>query len=203
MFEGIPRNHFGAIICDPPWQFKTYNEKGRNRCPDWKRFKGSPAKHYETMRTRDIMAMPVEELAAKDCVLFMWVSWPMLLEALSVISAWGFRYKTCGFDWAKAHVDQIDMFRDDADSLMGTGYWTRANTEPCLLATRGRPKRRSTSVRMGIIEPRREHSRKPDCVHSRVQQLVDGPYLELFGRQQRKGWTVWGAETTKFAEAAE
>jgi len=78
------------------------------------------------------------------------------------------------------------------------GYWTRANSEPCLLATRGKPKRLSAAVRQGIIEPRREHSRKPDCVHERIERLVAGPYLELFARATRPGWTCWGNEVGKF-----
>ena len=87
----------------------------------------------------------------------------------------------------------------DDDALMGMGYWTRSNTEPCLLATRGKPKRLNADVRQGIIEPRREHSRKPDCVHGRIERLVAGPYLELFARTTRPGWTVWGNQTDKFA----
>jgi N6-adenosine-specific RNA methylase IME4 len=98
----------------------------------------------------------------------------------------------------KAHAGQIDLFRDDVDVLVGMGYWTRANSEPCLLATRGKPKRLHRNVRMGIIEPRREHSRKPDCVHHRIERLVAGPYLELFGRQERPNWTVRGNEVGKF-----
>lgn len=81
---------------------------------------------------------------------------------------------------------------------MGLGYWTRANTEPCLLATRGKPKRIAADIRQGILEPIREHSRKPDCVHERIERLVAGPYLELFARQRRPGWTSWGNETDKF-----
>ena len=84
------------------------------------------------------------------------------------------------------------------DAMMGLGYWTRANSEPCLLATRGKPKRLNADVRQGIIAPRREHSRKPDEVHGRIERLVAGPYLELFARAERPGWTVWGNETTKF-----
>jgi len=202
-FANLPRNHYGAILADPPWHFKTYNEKGRKRSPDWKPFKGSPSQHYDTMATDDIAALPVADLAADDSCLFMWISWPMLPDAMDLISAWGFQYKTCGFDWMKAHAGQLDMLREDSDVLMGMGYWTRANTEPCLLATRGKPKRLSAAVRQGIIEPRREHSRKPDCVHGRIQQLVAGPYLELFARAPRSGWDVWGNQTDKFAEAAE
>lgn len=201
--DELPRGHFGAILADPPWRFSTYNEKGRSRCPDWKRFKGSPARHYETMSTTELCVLPVRALAASDCCLFMWITWPLLEDALKVMTFWGFEYKTCAFSWMKAHTGQIDMFRDDGDPLMGAGYWTRANSEVCLLGTHGSPKRRSKAVRQGIIEPRREHSRKPDCVRERIERLVDGPYLELFSRQQRPGWTTWGNETTKFTEAAE
>jgi N6-adenosine-specific RNA methylase IME4 len=82
------------------------------------------------------------------------------------------------------------------------GYWTRANSEVCLLATRGHPKRLNADVRQGIIEPRREHSRKPDCVPGRIERLVAGPYLELFARTRREGWDSWGNQTDKFAPRA-
>jgi len=85
---------------------------------------------------------------------------------------------------------------------MGLGYWTRANSEVCLLATRGKPKRKHADVRQAILEPRREHSRKPDCVYDRIERLVDGPYLELFARQTRPGWDSWGLEVNKFGEMA-
>ena len=88
----------------------------------------------------------------------------------------------------KAHVRQHDMFREDADVQVGMGYWTRANSEVCLLGTRGLPKRLNADVRQGIIAPRREHSRKPDGIHERIERLVAGPYLELFARQKRTGW---------------
>ncbi len=202
-FADLERGKYGAILADPPWHFKTYNENGRRRSPDWKRFKGSPCRHYETMSAEDIAALPVAELAADDCCLFLWISWPMLPEAMDMIKAWGFEYKTCAFDWMKAHAGQIDMLRDDSDVQIGMGYWTRANSEPCLLAVRGKPKRIDAGVRMGIIEPRRQHSRKPDCVHERIERLVSGPYCELFARQRRPNWDVWGNQTDKFAEAAE
>lgn len=126
----------------------------------------------------------------------------MLPQALQVIEGWGFNYKSCGFVWTKANVRQIDMFRDDADPDMLLGYWTRANTEFCLIGTRGKPKRQAADVRQAIIAPRREHSRKPDGIHERIERLVAGPYLELFARQQRPGWDVWGNETTKFGSVA-
>ena len=145
--------------------------------------------------------MPVGELAAPDSALFMWISWPMLAASLSLIEAWGFAYKTCAFAWMKGHAGQLDMLRDDMDASMGMGYWTRANSEVCLLATRGSPKRLNADVRQGIIEPRREHSRKPDCVPGRIERLVAGPYLELFARSRRVGWESWGNQTDKFAPA--
>lgn len=150
------------------------------------------------MAMDDIWALPVESVAADDCVLFIWVTWPMLLDCLKTIERWGFCYKTCAFSWVKARANQIEMFQDFVDPWMGLGYWTRSNSEVCLLATRGKPKRQHADVRQAIIEPRREHSRKPACVHERIERLVPGPYLELFARAPRLGWTVWGNETGRF-----
>ena len=196
--KDLPRKYFGAALLDPPWRFETYNEAGRSRCPDWRPFKGSPSKHYDTMSAEEIASLPIADCMLPDACLFLWISWPMLLEAIALIDRWGFTYKTCAFAWMKAHIQQIDIFRDDADPLMGNGYWSRANSEVCLLGTRGKPKRLNADVRQGIIEPRREHSRKPDCVHERIERLVAGPYLELFARQRRKGWTCFGNEVDKF-----
>jgi N6-adenosine-specific RNA methylase IME4 len=91
-------------------------------------------------------------------------------------------------------ADPYRLFADECTPIMGNGYWTRANTEPCLLATRGKPKRLAADVRQGLIAPRQEHSRKPDEVHDRIERLVAGPYLELFARRPHTGWTVWGNE---------
>ena len=134
-----------------------------------------------------------------DAVLFLWFTWPLLEGALDVITKWGFAYKTCAFAWVKADVSTIDLFPDPKVADMTLGYWTRANSEVCLLATRGKPKRLSASVRQGIIEPRREHSRKPECVYSRIERLVAGPRLELFappaaaglGRRRQRRPSLW------------
>lgn len=202
LLSSLPKKKFKVIYADPPWRFATWNKATAVKARDSKSAYLSAAVHYTTMPTIDICRLPVWELCADDCVLFMWISWPMLPEALKVIEAWGFKYKTCGFDWTKANASQPDMFTESMKGAMGMGYWTRANTEPCLIATKGKPKRLKADVIMSIIEPRREHSRKPSRVHSDIQRLVDGPYLELFGRQQRDGWTVWGNQTEKFGEAA-
>jgi N6-adenosine-specific RNA methylase IME4 len=193
-FDDLKRHHYGAIYADPPWSFRVWGEGGGKR-------NGVAKAHYNTMDAGEIAALPVADLAAVDCCLFMWISWPNLIEAIDLISVWGFSYKTCAFAWVKGNIRQPDFFRDDADAYMGLGYWTRANSEVCLLATRGAPKRLNADVRQGIIEPRRQHSRKPDCVPGRIERLVAGPYVELFARTQRPGWDCWGNETDKFTAA--
>lgn len=185
MIDPLPKGPFKAILADCPWAFSTYSAKGRDRCPD--------ARHYQVMKLADIKAMPVADIADKDCVLFLWVTPPMLMHGLEVLDAWGFKYKTKAFCWAKTN-------RKKPGYAIGTGYWTRANTEDCLLATRGKPSRVSAAVRQLVVEPRREHSRKPDCIHDRIEALVDGPYCELFARSDRTGWSCWGNETDRFSK---
>lgn len=200
-FPDLPRGHFKTILADPPWHFQSW-AGGRKNSDPVPVFTPSRAPDYSTMREQEIAELPVADLAAPDCVLFMWGCWPILPQSLRMLDAWGFTYKTCAFSWMKANPRQIDMFREDAEVDMLLGYWTRANSEFCLLATRGKPKRLNADVRQGIIAPRRERSRKPDCVHDRIERLVSGPYLELFARAPRPGWTVWGNETDKFEAAA-
>lgn len=197
-FGDLQRGHYRTILADPPWQFNSL-WGGRPK----KTEAGYPSRavdaHYDTLTIDQICDLPVSALAAEDCVLFLWTCWPVLQASFRVLEAWGFTYKTCAFSWMKA--DPYRLFADDKTPFAGMGYWTRANTEPCLLATRGKPKRINADVRQGIIAPRREHSRKPDDVHGRIERLVGGPRCELFARAPREGWDVWGNETTKFAEA--
>ena len=201
-FGDLPRGHYGAVLADPPWRFRVWSGTEVVQARGSKSTYKPASVHYQTMTKEEIAALPVNDLCADDAVLFLWTSWPILLDALAIIEAWGFTYKTCGFDWMKAHTQQIDIFRDDADASMGMGYWTRANSEPCLLATRGKPKRINADVRQGIIAPRREHSRKPDGIHERIERLVAGPYVELFARQRRPGWDAWGNQIDKFGAVA-
>ena len=199
-FADLPRRHYGAILADPPWRFRTWdkaeaipNTRGRHHGTFV-----SAAVHYRTMAIEELCALPVSELAADDCALFLWITWPNLIDALDLIELWGFKFKTCAFAWMKAQATQLEMFQDDIPDQMGMGYWTRANSEVCLLACRGKPKRLNADVRQAIIEPRREHSRKPDCVHERIERLVAGPYVELFARARRAGWHAWGNEVDKY-----
>lgn len=205
-FHNIPKGHFGAILADPPWAFQTWWSGRSNKLPSPKKKFSYPSRAtkaaYEVMREDELNALPVGDLAADDCVLFLWTCWPVLQWSLQTIEAWGFKYKTCGFCWVKAHAGQIEMFEAEITPHMTLGYWTRSNSEVCLLATKGKPKRRARDVKQAIIAPRREHSRKPEGIHERIERLVDGPYLELFARQQRPGWTTWGNETDRFAPVA-
>lgn len=169
---------YSVIYADPPWKFATYSERGKGR---------SAEAHYDCMSLADIKAFGAELPVADDCVLLLWAIDPLLNRAFEVIDAWGFTYKTVGFYWVKTS-------KDGTRYPISTGYYTRANPETCLLATRGRPKRLSCSVRKLIVAPRREHSRKPDEAYERIEQLFGGPYLELFSRLPREGWEQHGNE---------
>lgn len=177
---------YGAIMADPPWHFAVRSPKGDGR---------SASQHYSTMSLQQIKDLPVADWADLDCALFLWAIDPMIPQAIEVMEAWGFSYKTVAFMWAKTNKSGSGFFT-------GMGYWTRANAETCLLGTRGSPKRQAKDVRRLIVAPRREHSRKPDEAAQRVMRLVQGPYLEMFARQRREGWDAWGMEPDKFQEAA-
>ena len=140
------------------------------------------------MSPEDIYALDVQNIADDDCILFLWATFPKLPEALETIKHWGFEYKTVGFTWVKKNKK--------ADSwLWGMGYWTRANAEICIIATKGKPKRISAGVHQIVDDRIREHSRKPDTVRQRIVELVgDLPRIELFARQKTDGWDVWGNE---------
>jgi N6-adenosine-specific RNA methylase IME4 len=178
----VPPGGFGVILADPPWRFRTWGEHNQKK---------SASRHYVLMEQPDIDALPVASLAAKNCALFMWVIDAMIPHALTTGAAWGFNYKTVAFVWAKTSLDGEKF-------PIGTGYWTRANPELCLLFTRGKPQRVDRGVRKLLMAPRREHSRKPDEQYDRIERLVAGPYLELFARQSRPGWTSWGNQAEKF-----
>ena len=188
-------HHYQVIYADPPWKFGTYSQKGLGR---------SAEAHYDCMTIEDICSLKIEEYAAPNRVLFLWVTDPLLREGLRVIDAWGFIYKTVGFYWAKCGKHDTPNTPNTPNTLtapltwpIGTGYWTRANPELCLLATRGSPRRKNYDVPKLIVSPRREHSRKPAEAYDRIERLCDGPYLELFARETRPGWDSWGREVSQ------
>jgi len=163
---------YGAILADPPWRFETRG-RGGDRMADH---------HYPTMPFDDICALPVADLAARDCALFLWITPESLMRGQDVMRAWGFEYRTVAFVWRKT------------SGPMGLGYWTRKQTELCLLGVRGRPSRQGRDFEDIIEAPRAAHSQKPPETHARIQRIVNGPYIELFARQPREGWDSWGNE---------
>lgn len=191
----LPPGPFGCILADPPWNFRTFN--GESAVPT------QAADPYPTMTVEDMKALPVAEVAAPDCLLIMWVVSSHIPQAIELAEAWGFTYRSLGPVWVKASSpDQLEIFDHAPIADLGMGYWFRQQSEIALVFGRGSPERLSCGVRQIIWAPRREHSRKPDLAHDRVRALVAGPYLEMFARAPRAGWSVWGNDTAKFGEAA-
>lgn len=172
---------YQIIYADPPWQYKVWSKKGNGR---------SAESHYKTMNIEDIINLKyfINAISDENCILFIWVTYPCLREGLKVIEAWGFKYKTCGFTWVKRNKKANSWF-------WGMGYWTRANSELCLIATKGIIKRISRKVHQIIDTPIEEHSRKPAIVRDKIVELVgDLPRIELFAREKVTGWDSWGNE---------
>lgn len=176
----FPATPFGCVLADPPWAFETYGKK--HTTPH----RGAQD-HYGVTQTADLARLPVAAVAARDCALFMWVVDSHLPDALALGKAWGFEFKTCAFVWVKSKAGGWPH--------VGMGYWTRKQTEQCWLFTKGSPKRRGKGVEQIIHCPRGAHSAKPEQQYEMIERLVGGPYLEMFARTSRKGWTSWGNET--------
>jgi len=171
---------YKVIYADPPWSFNNKNTGGS--------MNSGAANVYQVMNVEDIGKLPVQDIVADDCVLFMWWVASQPAEALQLVRSWGFTIKTMtGFVWVKKTVHGKDMF--------GMGNWTRAGSECCLIATRGKPKRANAAIRSVVHAIIQEHSRKPDEVRDRIVQLVgDIPRLEMFCRYPAVGWDSWGNE---------
>ena len=171
---------YNIIYADPPWSYNAWSGKGKG--------KKTAENHYSCMKKEEIQSLPVESLADENCVLFLWVTFPLLQEGLELIKKWGFTYKTCAFVWVKRNKKSDGWF-------WGLGHWTRANAELCLIATKGKPKRISKSVHQICDARIMEHSKKPDEIRNRIEQLCgELPRIELFARQEVDGWDCWGNE---------
>jgi len=172
----FPNKKYQIIYADPPW---SYTGNMMN---------SSATDHYQTMSLEDICKLPIKNIADDNCVLFMWVTLPKLNQFMKVIESWNFEYKTTAFVWCKKNKISDSFF-------IGLGRWTRANPEICILATKGKPKRLSKSVRQLQIFPIEKHSKKPDQFKNLIIDLVgDLPRIELFARQKTEGWDAWGNE---------
>lgn len=199
-FAGLLRNGYGAMEFDPAWKWKSYSPKGDSK---------SPNAHYKTMTIDEICALPVKDLAAPDCALFLWATWPIMPAPWKVLDAWGFKYSGLAWEWFKYNPAT-------GKAAFGGGLGgTRKNLEPCILARRGNPKLLSRSERDWIIDPvtgeelisdndailvapRKRHSEKPIEAKRRIERMFTGPYLEGFSRTDVDGWHSWGDEAGLF-----
>jgi len=164
---------YNIIYADPPWQYYEGGFKNQSQ-------------HYPTMSLEKICQLPIGDLAADDCILFMWVTFPMLDNFIDVLRCWGFEYSTVGFTWVKSQ-------KSGSDFAFGLGAWTRSNAEICVIGKRGTIPRQDASISQIIYKPKGKHSEKPAIVRNKIVQLVgDLPRIELFARQKTKGWDVWG-----------
>lgn len=183
---------YPVVLADPPW---AYVQGGR----------GSTESHYKVMSLEEIRALPISRLAAPDAVLFLWGTWPQLPEVLETMRVWGFTYKTVGFVWVKHH-------EGSGKRHVGGGFWSRANTEFCLIGVRGKnhPKRVDATEARSVLQlieewpeeevlnaPLGEHSAKPREVRERIRTMLgDVPSIELFARERVEGWDCWGDQVT-------
>lgn len=181
---------YDVIAADPPWRYKAYSPKGDGR---------SPKRHYRTMPLHLIKALPVQDLAARDCHLLLWTTQPHLLQSIEVMKAWGFRYSSIFLHWFKLNPLAGPAYSWGPKSFhIGTGHTTRKNVETVLLGRRGSPRRIANDVPDHVIARVREHSRKPDEFYDAADRYAAGRRCDLFSRESRPGWDAWGDEAGKF-----
>jgi len=170
---------YNIIYADPPWDYRDKRNKHKRLC-------GGSAVHYKTMKTEEIIALPIKHISDDNCILFIWATFPNIKETFKVIDGWGFVYKTLGFSWIKIN-------KNDRKPCFGIGHYTKSNCEVCLIATKGKIEIKSNKVSSVIISQREEHSKKPDIARDKIVELVgDLPRIELFARQKIEGWDYFG-----------
>jgi|TARA_R110001583_G_scaffold105219_3_gene252769 N6-adenosine-specific RNA methylase IME4 len=179
----LPNKKYNIIYADPPWQFSSrIHQENRG-------FTHSLEKHYSTMTEQEICSIPIKNITDENCILFMWVTDSHLEQALKVIAAWGFHYKTIGFTWVKHYASGSYCYNFSPYLLK--------STEICLIATKGKLKeiKEKNDIKGLVFAERTKHSKKPQEVRARIEQMCkDLPRIELFARQKTPGWDVWGNE---------
>lgn len=191
---------YNVIYADPSWQ---YNDKSKHR--------GGAERHYRTLPLEKLKKLDVNSIADQNCGLIMWATYPKIEDAIQLIKAWGFKYKTCLFTWVKLNkrVEKTGelLINDQLDLFLGMGHYSRSNAEICLLATKGSLKRQDAGIRQIItspvkskntikqliLSPVKRHSEKPEEARARIEKLFGNvPRIELFARKKYKGWHSWG-----------
>ena len=175
-------NKYNIIYADPPWEYKQSGGKTNSR--------GMAKQYYNTMTTEDICKLPVKHIKTDNAICFMWATFPNIDQALEVMTAWGFTYKTAAFVWVKKNKKSDTPF-------WGMGAYTRANAEVCLLGVSKSTKAKQQVLRHDInqiiFSPVERHSKKPDIVRTKITELLgEVPRIELFARQAAEGWDCWG-----------
>jgi len=177
----FPTRQYNIIYADCPWNYKDKRDKHPRMC-------GGASAHYNTMSMLDLKALPVSDICAENCYIFMWATFPNLREALELMKEWGFIYKTLGFSWIKTN-------KKNGKPFFGIGYYIKSNCEVCLMGLKGKPFKVSNSISSVVISPREEHSKKPDIVRDNIVRFCgDVPRIELFARERHEGWDSWGNE---------
>lgn len=169
---------YNIIYADPPWSYRNMGN-----------IQATANAHYNTMKQEDIenMGETIKKISDNNCMLFLWVTFPKLQEGLDTIRAWGFEYKTIAFNWIKKNKNGTNFF--------GVGWYTKSNSEICLIGVKGKPFKRSNSISQIIETVREEHSKKPAIVRDKIVEFCgDIPRIELFARQYAEGWDCWGNE---------
>lgn len=169
---------YNIIYADPPWSYRNMGN-----------IQATAVSHYNTMKQEDIenMGETIKKISDDNCMLFLWATFPKIQEALDTIKAWGFEYKTIGFNWIKKNKNGSNFF--------GVGWYTKSNSEVCLIGVKGKPFKQSNSISQIIETVREEHSKKPAIVRDKIVEFCgDIPRIELFARQHADGWDCWGNE---------
>ncbi len=185
LLDACAHTKFHTILADPPWQFQ--NRTGK-MAPEHKRLA-----RYSTMKLDEISALPIGKVAANTSHLYLWVPNALLPDGIRVLQSWGFQYKS-NIVWHKIR-------KDGGPDGRGVGFYFRNVTELILFGVRGTnartlaPGRRQVNF---IATQKREHSRKPDELFNIIESCSPGPYLELFARGTRPGWTGWGNQSEDY-----
>ena len=181
---------FSLLYVDPPWEFS--NKKTGDNMKSGAKF------HYPTMSMKELLRLPVQDICKPDAVLCMWWVASQPVEAIRLVNAWGFQIKTMtGFVWVKESKGsgKLEVSAKGRKLAFGMGFWTRAGSECCLIAVRGKIKRENAGVRSVILAPVENHSKKPDVFRDEIVKLMgDVPRVELFARNESPGWDIWGNE---------
>ena len=182
------RDRYNIIYVDPPWDYgNTKNLNGQ--------FWGMADKHYPVMKLKDIKELPIQNISQEDAYLFLWVTSPFLEKGFEVMKSWGFKYATVGFVWIKMKNDMSEVRGD------GLGKYTISNAEYCLIGRKGKYWRNSKKVKQIVQTPKYVHSKKPNEVRERIVELCgDLPRVELFAREKKIGWDIWGNELNNDVE---